>query len=192
MKFLMDFFVKPKRGYHNGFTLVEVLIVVFILGIVAILALPTLQSGIAESKLAGASSEIAVALEYAQMVAMMSGAQTRVTIDATNNTVLVERSEISGDIMGADTELPENDIDSEAFVTVAHPASRGKDYNIVLAAENRFEGVDLVTATFGAGNSVTFDALGIPSDGGTVVLSLGSTQVTLTVDSLTGKVTSNS
>ncbi len=188
----MDFFVKPKRGYHNGFTLVEVLIVVFILGIVAILALPTLQSGIAESKLAGASSEIAVALEYAQMVAMMSGAQTRVTIDATNNTVLVERSEISGDIMGADTELPENDIDSEAFVTVAHPASRGKDYNIVLAAENRFEGVDLVTATFGAGNSVTFDALGIPSDGGTVVLSLGSTQVTLTVDSLTGKVTSNS
>lgn len=187
----MDLFVKPKRGYHNGFTLVEVLIVVFILGIVAILALPTLQSAVAESKLAGASSEIVVALEYAQMVAMMSGEQTRVTIDATNDTVLVERSEISGDIMGADTELPENDIDSEAFVTVAHPASRGKDYNIVLAEENRFEGVDLVTATFGAGNSVTFDALGIPSDGGTVVLSLGSTQVTLTVDSLTGKVTSS-
>ena len=187
----MDFFAKTNRGLHYGFTLVEVLIILFTLGIVATLALPALQSGIEESKLSGASSEITVALEYSQMVAMTSGEQTRVTIDATNDTVLVERSEVSGDITGAATELPENDIDSEAFVTVAHPAKRGKDYYIVFAEEDRLKSVDIVSTTFGAGNSVTYDATGVPSDGGTVVLSFGSMQVTLTVDSLTGRVTSS-
>ena len=191
MRCLIDLFAKSKRGLHGGFTLLEALIIVFILGIVATLAFPTLQSGIAESKLAGASGEITVALEYAQLVAMTSGGQTRVTIDAANDTILVERFEISGDITGAAVEIAENDIDSGAFATVAHPASRGKDYYIVFADEDRFDGVDIVSATFGGGQTVTFDAMGVPSNGGTVTLSLGSKQVSLTVDALSGKVTSS-
>ncbi len=192
MRCLINFLPKPQRGLHDGFTLVEALIIVFILGIVTALAIPTLQSGLAESKLAGASSEITVALEYAQLVAMTSGEETRVTIDAANDTILVERYEISGDIMGAATEIAENDIESGAFATVAHPASRGKDYNIIFADEDRFDGVDIVSATFGGGQTVTFDTMGIPSNGGTVTLSLGSNQVSLTVDALSGKVTSSS
>ena len=105
----MDFFAKTNRGLHYGFTLVEVLIIVFTLGIVATLALPALKSGIEESKLSGASDEITVALEYSQIVAMTSGEQIRVTIDAASDTILVERFEISGDIMGAAAEIPEND-----------------------------------------------------------------------------------
>ena len=192
MRCLINFLTKPKRGLHGGFTLVEALIIVFLLGIVTVMAIPTLQSGLAESKLAGASGEITVALEYAQLVAMTSGNQTRVTIDAANDTILVERYEISGDIMGAETELPQNDIDTGAFATVAHPASRGKDYDIAFADESRFDGVDIVSATFGGGQTVTFDAMGVPSNGGTVTLSLGSNQVILTVDALSGKVTSSS
>ena len=192
MRCLINFLPKPKRMLHDGFTLVETLIIMFILGIVVTLAIPTLQSGVAESKLAGASGEITVALEYAQLVAMTSGNQTRVTIDAANNTILVERYEISGDIMGTATEIAENDIDSGAFATVPHPASRGKDYNIIFADEDRFDGVNIVSATFGGGQTVTFDAMGVPSNGGTVTLSLGSEQVILTVDALSGKVTSSS
>jgi Tfp pilus assembly protein FimT len=192
MRCLIDLFAKSKRELHAGFTLVEIVIIIFILGIVVTLAFPTLQSGIEESKLAGASSEITVALEYAQLVAMTSGGQTRVTIDAANDTILVERFEITGDIMGAAVEIPENDIDSGAFVTVAHPASRGKNYYIVFADEDRFDGVDIVSATFGGGQTVMFYAMGVPSNGGTVTLSLGSRQVSLTVDALSGKVTSSS
>jgi len=192
MRCLIDLLAKSKRGLHSGFSLVETLIVIVLLGIVTALAIPTLQSGLAESKLAGASGEITVALEYAQLAAMTSGGQTRVTIDAANDTILVERFEISGDITGADTELPENDIDSGAFATVAHPASRGKDYDIAFADEARFDGVDIASANFGGGQTVTFDAMGVPSNGGTVTLSLGDKQVSLTVDALSGKVTSSS
>jgi type II secretory pathway pseudopilin PulG len=189
---LIDLFTKPKRMLHGGFTLVEALIIIFILGIVATLAVPTLQSGLAESKLAGASGEITVALEYAQLVAMTSGSETSVTIDAANDTILVKRYEITGNIMGTETQIPEGQIDFGAFVTVAHPASRGKDYYIVFADEDRFDGVDIVSTTFGGGQ-VKFDAMGvpIPSGGGTVTLSLGGNQVIVTVDAL-GKVTSSS
>ncbi len=191
MRYLVDFFAKTNRGLHYGFTLVEVLIIVFTLGIVATLALPALQSGIEESKLSGASSEITVALEYSQIVAMTSGEQTRVTIDAASDTILVERFEISGDLTGA--VIPEDDIEIGAFATMPHPASRGKNYYIVFADEPRFNGVDIVSATFGGGQTVTFDAMGVPSPsgGGTVTLTLGSQQVIVTVDAL-GKVTTNS
>ncbi|MBC8433240.1 MAG: prepilin-type N-terminal cleavage/methylation domain-containing protein [Desulfobacterales bacterium] len=192
MFYSIDLFTKSKRGLHGGFTLVEALVIIFILGIVTALAIPTLQSGLAESKLAGASGEITVALEYAQLVAMTSGSQTRVTIDAANDTILVERFTISGDITGGAAEIAENDIESGAFATVAHPASRGKDYNIIFADEDRFDGVDIASATFGGGQTVTFDAMGVPSNGGTVTLSFGSNQVILTVDALSGKVTSSS
>ena len=192
MRYLINFLTKPKQGLHGGFTLVEALVIIFILGIVTALAIPTLQSGLAESKLAGASGEITVALEYAQLVAMTSGSQTRVTIDAANDTILVERFTISGDITGGAAEIAENDIESGAFATVAHPASRGKDYNIIFADEDRFDGVDIASATFGGGQTVTFDAMGVPSNGGTVTLSLGSNQVSVTVDALSGKVTSSS
>ena len=192
MRYSINLFAKSKRGFHTGFTLVEVLIIVFLLGIVTVLAIPILQSGLAESKLAGAGGEITVALEYAQLVAMTSGSETSVTIDVDQDTILVERYEITGDIMGTETEILEGQIDGGAFVIVAHPASRGKDYNIVFADEDRFDGVDIVSTTFGGGQ-VTFDAMGVPSPsgGGTVTLSLGGNQVIVTVDAL-GKVTSSS
>ncbi len=165
MRCLIDLFTKPRRGLHGGFTLVEALIIIFILGIVATLAVPTLQSGLAESRLAGASGEIIVALEYAQLVAMTSGSETSVTIDAANDTILVERYEITGDIMGTETEILEGQIDGGAFVIVAHPASRGKEYKIIFANEDRFDGVDITSANFGVipTETVTFDAMGVPS-----------------------------
>jgi type II secretory pathway pseudopilin PulG len=193
MRYSINLFAKSKRGLHAGFTLVEALIIIFILGIVVTLAVPTLQSGLAESRLAAASGEITVALEYAQLVAMTSGGQTRVTIDAANDTFLVKRYEITGNIMGTETQIPEGQIDFGAFFIVAHPASRGKDYEIAFADEDRFDGVDIVSTTFPEelGKTVTFNSMGVPSGGGTVTLSLGGNQIIVTVDAL-GKVSTSS
>jgi type II secretory pathway pseudopilin PulG len=183
----MNIFTDPRQQFSEGFTLIEAIIFVLILGIVATLALPTLQSGLAESKLAGASGEITVALEYAQLAAMTSGGQTRVTINAEEDTIRVESFKISVDITGTETQFSATQIENGAFATVPHPAKRGLNYYIVFADEARFDGVDIVSATF----TVIFGAMGVPSTGGTVMLSLGSKQVSLTVDSLTGKVTSS-
>jgi prepilin-type N-terminal cleavage/methylation domain-containing protein len=175
----------------KGFTLIEVITTVLILGIIATLALPSLQSVLGDSKLSGAGSEVAVALEYAQVAAMTNGEETRVTIDDTADTILVEGFKINGDILNGASQFAESDIDSGAFVAMAHPTKRGEDYFIEFADEDRFSHVDISSATFGIGNNVTFDALGFPSDGGTVTLVYGDKQLTVTVDSLTGKVTSS-
>jgi hypothetical protein len=132
-----------------------------------------------------------LALEYAQLQAMMTGEETRVTVDDVADTVLLEQFEIQGDLFGGGNQLPEADVETGSFVTMPHPYSKGKDYLIVLADEDRFRGVDIVNATFGAGNFVTYAALGVPSDGGSVTLALGNKQIVLTVNSYTGKVTSN-
>lgn len=167
------------------------MIILLLMGIIATMVMPTLMSGMEASKLSAAADEIAVALEYGQLTAMTSGGEIRVTIDSGADSILVERFEITGDIMAGGAQMAENDIDTGAFETVAHPYNRGADYSIAFADENRFNGVDIGSATFGAGNSVTFDAMGRPSDGGTVILSLGARQVTLTVDALSGRVTAN-
>ena len=122
---------------------------------------------------------------------MTTGKQTSVTIDAAADTVLVERYKINGDILSGASEMSQSDVESGSTVTVSHPFKRGEDYNIVFANEDRLNGVDIVSAVFGAGNSVTFDATGGPSNGGTVTLAFGSRQVTITVDSLSGRVTSS-
>jgi Tfp pilus assembly protein FimT len=169
----------------------EALIILCILGIVATLAVPSLQSGLRESKLGGAAEETMLALEYAQLQAMMTGEEIRVTVDDAADTVLVEQFEIQGDLFGGGNQLSEADVETGSFVTMPHPSSKGKDYLIVLADEDRFQGVDIVNATFGADNFVTYGALGVPSDGGSVTLALGSKQIVLTVNSSTGKVTSS-
>jgi len=180
-----------RTTFAEGFTLIEAIIFMLILGIIAMSALPYLHSGLEDSKLSGAASEVTVALEYAQLAAMTTGKQTSVTIDDAADAVLVERYKINGDILSGASEMSQSDVESGSTVPVSHPTKRGEDYNIVFANEDRLNGVDIVSAVFGAGNSVTFDATGGPSNGGTVTLALGSRQVTVTVDSLSGRVTSS-
>ena len=183
--------LKTNHHFPKGFTLVEILIVLLILGIIASQALPTIQSGLEVSKISEAASEVVVAIQYAQLSAMTSGAESRVTIDDTADTILLERFNITGDIFSGATEIPENDVDSGAFANMAHPFNRGADYSIDFADEDRFDGVDITAVDFGGNNFVTFDALGLPSDAGTVTLSLGSSQRTLTVDASSGSITSS-
>ena len=190
-KYRLHRFKSSWRGFQKGFTLIEILIILLLMGIIATIAMPSLQSGLETSKLSAAADEIAVALEYGQLTAMTSGGQTRVTIDADADSILVERFEITGDIMTGGAQISENNIETGAFVNMAHPFNRGQDYSIVFADADRFNNVDIGSSTFGGGNSVTFDAFGSPSEGGAVTLSLGVRQVTLTVDSLSGGVTAD-
>jgi Tfp pilus assembly protein FimT len=178
------------RRFSTGFTLVDSLMVVFLLGIIATLALPILHGAVDGSQLSGAAAEVVTALEFAQMTAMTTGTDTRVTIDAGAETILVERFTPDEDLLGSETELDEEDVEDASFTTMGHPLNRGTDYNINLADQGLYGSVvDIASAAFGPDNFVTFNSLGAPSACGTVTLFLGSIGIVVTVDSLTGKVT---
>lgn len=170
-----------------GFTLFEILIVTFLLGVMAMLGWPTLNSALADSRLSGASSDVITSLEFAQLKAMNSGRQTRVTIDAGAETILVEQFASSADF--SQSEVAKADVEGGVFAPVGNPLNRGVDYNINLSNQALFGGVDVTAVDFGGGNSVTYDTQGTPSSGGTITLAFGTRQVVVTLDSLTGKVT---
>ena len=67
------------RQARPGFSLVEILTVVAILGIVSAIALPTL-SGTAESRLRGAARMLAADLSFAQAQSMTDGEHLRVVV----------------------------------------------------------------------------------------------------------------
>ena len=61
------------------------------------------------------------------------------------------------------------------------------DYEVVLTADP-YE-AKIVSADFGGSGEITFDGWGVPSSGGTVVVSVGTEQRTIALDGETGQVT---
>jgi type II secretory pathway pseudopilin PulG len=174
--------------FSAGFTLFEILIVSLMLGILTMLSWPQLSSALAQARLSGAAEEIVNALEFAQQKALSSGIETRVIIDDSADNIEVEKFTPTHDLLGSETELNESQVENAIFKTIDHPLKKGTNYTIVFADESRFKAVDIVTATFGAGNSVTYNPMGAPSSGGTVTLAYGNRQVFVSVDALTGKI----
>jgi len=172
-----------------GFTLVEVVIVTLLLGIIAMLGLPTLNSAMVDSRLSTAVEETVNALQYAQLTSMTSGRETRVVIGAPQNRIAVRQHKTNADLFGGGDELVAGDVESGTYELMQYPLNKGTDYEISLPDESRFRGVDITASDFNVEAPVFFDTLGAPSKGGTVTLTLGGRQMVVTLDALTGKVT---
>jgi prepilin-type N-terminal cleavage/methylation domain-containing protein len=177
------------RRFSTGFTLLETLIVLLMLGILIMLSWPQLGSALVEAKLSGAAEEIVNVLEYAQLSAMTSGTKTRVVIEAPQDRIALRHYKSSADLFNAGDVLLASDIESGTYEFMLHPLKKGVDYEIFLSNETRFGGVDITISDFDIGNPVHFDSMGAPSHGGTVTLTLGVRQIVVTLDQLTGKVT---
>ena len=181
-------------GSQRGVSLVELLLVIAVMGTVAWVGMPLLTSSLGEASLAAVETELTTAIQFAQKTAVSRGRPSRVTIDPLLDTVLVEQA--GPDTTGVEdlndpllTQLPETTVEAVTYAAVGHPAKRGHQYHVDLTTP-RFRGVDVTLSTFGTKNNITFDERGEPSDGGIIWIVLGNTGVLLTVDPVTGRVTS--
>jgi prepilin-type N-terminal cleavage/methylation domain-containing protein len=182
-------FRKLQRQPRAGFTLLETLIVLLMLGILIMLSWPQLSSALVEARLSGAAEEIVNALEYAQLTAMTSGTKTRVVIGAPQDRIALRHYKSSADLFNGGDVLLASDIESGTYEFILHPLKKGFDYEIFLSNEIRFSGIDITISDFDIDNPVHFDSMGAPSHGGSATLSLGARQVVVKLDELTGKVT---
>ncbi len=179
----------PGLDVSAGFTLIEIIIVVMVMGIVATISLPALNETLNGNRLRGSADEVVNALEYAQWTAMSAGRETRVVIDDNNERIELSWYTINADLFSGGDELAAADVESGTYQLMPYPSRKGINYPVILTTEKRFEGVDITVSDFGTGNEVDFDTQGSPSKGGTATLALGGSQIVVTLEALTGKVT---
>ena len=155
-----------------GFTMVEMMVVLLILGMVAAVAVPSITSSLDEMKMDGASREVVSAIQYCQSLAIKEGIEYKVNF--------------------AKAQEKFRCFEPISDVTVLHPVDK-KPYEINFTGAGNFKGVDIVSASFNPGNksAVTFTSLGEPDKLGSVVLGYRGYQKTINVTGLLGKVSVN-
>jgi len=154
-----------KGSCSCAFTLLELLVVVVIMAIVGTMVVPFL-SGMGTMEAMSAARIISTDLEYAQNVAITT--QVPVTVQFN---------------LAADS----YDI-SNASGPLKHPMTNA-DYLVDLRSQNDFERLDIVSASFAGSQSVTFDELGSPDNGGFVTVQGGPDVYRIDVSPVTGTIT---
>ena len=152
------------RGISRGFTLVEIVIVVIIIGIAALVTVPMMSSA-ASMQIRSAANMIAADLEYARSMAISRGQNYSVEFDTGT-----ERYRIK----------------DQAGNVIPHPVKKGFSYEIDFQNESRLSRVDIAKVDFNATSTVQFECLGSPDNGGAVVIQAGAATRTILVEPVTG------
>ncbi len=144
---------------YRGFSLLEVLLVLAIMGIAAAVAVPRYSRAGARYRADLAARRVAADLRLAQSQAKAASSARTVAFS-----VATEQYQLIG---------------------ISSPDGVLGDYTVSLSAEP-YE-ADLTSANFNGSSQVIFNGWGLPNNGGTVVISVGGQQRTVTVDRVTGK-----
>jgi len=152
-----------------GFTLTEIIIVVAILGLTALIVIPTFTSYEDEHKLSMAAAELTESLRYARNEAIRTGNTFRVTINADNDQFMIA------------------DLSALPNQPVIHPVSR-TPYNVDFPATRRYSGIDIA----GSGViKVDFHGNGQTDKDEVIILSYGPFTTAVKVESSTGRITTS-
>lgn len=155
-----------RRSSPHGVTMIELMVVVVILAIVAAMTVP-LFVGASDMEAVSAARVVSTDLQYAQNVAITSQSPVKVTFDPANETY---------------------DLYSNASGPLKHPMTHA-DYLVNLRSQNDFDRLDIVSASFAGSQSVTFDELGSPDNGGFVTVQGGPDTYRINVAAVTGTIT---
>jgi prepilin-type N-terminal cleavage/methylation domain-containing protein len=159
------------RNTH-GFTMVEVMIVLLILGTISAIAIPSIRSNLDEIKIDGAAREVVSVFHYCQSLAIKEGIAYEVNFDDN-----LEKFRC---------------YEQGSGLTVLHPLAK-KPYEMDFTVEGPYQGVDIVSAKFTPGNKsfLSFNNLGEPDRDGPVILSYRGYQRTIDVSMPLGEVRVN-
>jgi prepilin-type N-terminal cleavage/methylation domain-containing protein len=144
---------------HRGFTFVEVVIVILIVGIMTMVALPAMNDFLRDETINVATDAVVTAVYYARTTAITTGVNHRVCFDTTTDSFQVER--YTGGIPP-----------DETFEIVQDPVTK-RDYIVSFDDGPVGQGVDLTFAAFGSDAFVRFGHLGAPVTVGGVTLEYG-------------------
>ncbi len=168
------------RRPDRAFTLVEVLVVVTIIGLAGAIVVPHLLTAGTLGVQAAARSVIADIL-YAQNDAIAAQDTRRVVFDVANN-----RYWLTADDSFLLNVIP---APTNALTVAWKGAASGPNYLINFNTDERFDGVTLENPGFGGFPTLEFDALGGPTNGGSVDVVFNNTRLRVTVAPFTGRVT---
>lgn len=148
-----------------GFTLVELMVVLVVLAIVSAVVVPhAIQSSDMEAL--SAARVLSADLQYAQDMAITTQQDVTVTFSPVADTYVL----------------------SNASGPLIHPINK-TDYIMAFATQRGLGEVQIQSASFGSDAFVTFDEVGSPSAGGSVMLQAGAYTCQVNVAPTTGKVT---
>jgi prepilin-type N-terminal cleavage/methylation domain-containing protein len=154
-----------------GFTIIELLIVVVIIGIASLLAIPMISSG-ADFQIRAAANMIAADMEYAKSLAITNQDSYLIVFDADGDSYQMQ--DINGDV-------------------VDDPTRAGSGVAVDFGSDSRFSQIDISSVSFDGTDTVEFDYLGVPYNGsfdslssGSVVLTAGAETRTIVVEPITG------
>jgi len=147
----------------DGFTLVEVIIVVVILAIAAMMAVPMMSSA-DTFQVRSAASMLASDLEYAKNCAISMGETFSVVFDKAANSYWLE------DANGS---------------RIEHPVKKGFDYVVDFHSDGRLDKVTIDEVNL-SDSIVEFDCLGSPDEGGTITLNAGGETIVVSIEPVTG------
>lgn len=177
---MIDFKKLRRPGRNNGFTLIEIIMVVVILGIAAMIAVPMLSSA-ADMKVRAAANRIAADLDYAKGMAVTHQKGYAVVFDPAN-----ESYDIRVEPYGTD------DI-------ITNPVRPGSLYVVSFPSDSNMSQVKIDTVAFNssANHTIMFDYLGSPFCGdpasalnsGRITLQAGDFTIYVDVEPMTGYVT---
>ena len=155
--------------YKNsrGFTLIEIIIVIVIMGILAIVAVPQFTNTIQTKRLYDAVEKLNDDINYCRHYAISQHTNTYIRFQPNR-----ERYRLFyGEDWGSRKALLSPGTNSKAWFTIP----------------DMFLGVGIQRTSFSS-NRLSFDWWGTPSQGGTVILTNGTNSRTITVNSETGYV----
>ncbi|MCK4389751.1 MAG: GspH/FimT family protein [Desulfobacterales bacterium] len=172
------------RNIHSGFTLLDLLIVILILGVLGVIAIPQFHSMVTEAKLNEATGELVSGLQYAGNLAVKYQRAFGLQADVTGNWFKVfDTSPYPDDVPPA---RPDNVPPVDAYGIVLNPFDK-KWYQKDFDTMEIYEGVSITSVPVGGQIRFYHDGHSDSSDN-TFVLGLAGNQRTITVDGTTGRI----